>query len=79
MTAVPGSQDLLSLIDNWDEAAGQLAASSRPAVNIADVELLAPVPLPRRNIFCVGRNYVEHAKEFANSGYDATAGATPQG
>ncbi|CAH0227869.1 MULTISPECIES: fumarylacetoacetate hydrolase family protein [unclassified Arthrobacter] len=78
VTAVSGSQDLLALIDNWDEVAAQLAASIGPAVSVAEVELLAPIPLPRRNIFCVGRNYVEHAKEFANSGYDATASATPQ-
>ncbi|WP_427008399.1 fumarylacetoacetate hydrolase family protein [Pseudarthrobacter sp. H2] len=78
VTPVPGSQDLISLIETWDEAAAQLAASTGPAINIADVELLAPIPLPRRNIFCVGRNYVEHAKEFANSGYDATASATAQ-
>lgn len=75
---VSGSQDLLALIDNWDEAAPQLAASSEGAISITEVELLAPIPVPRRNIFCVGRNYVEHAKEFANSGYDATAGATAQ-
>lgn len=25
--------------------------------------LLSPIPRPARNIFCVGRNYVEHAKE----------------
>ncbi|KAA0977189.1 fumarylacetoacetate hydrolase family protein [Paeniglutamicibacter gangotriensis] len=78
VTAVPGSQDLLSLIDNWSESAAQLAPSRGQAINLADVELLAPIPLPRRNIFCVGRNYVEHAKEFANSGYDATASATAQ-
>lgn len=78
VTTVPGAQDLLSLIENWDEAAAQIAAATGQAINIADVELLAPIPLPRRNIFCVGRNYVEHAKEFANSGYDATASATAQ-
>ena len=78
VATAPGAQDLLSLIDTWAEAAPQLAASTEPAIPIADVELLAPIPLPRRNIFCVGRNYVEHAKEFANSGYDATASATAQ-
>jgi 2-keto-4-pentenoate hydratase/2-oxohepta-3-ene-1,7-dioic acid hydratase in catechol pathway len=78
VTPVPGSQDLISLIETWDEAAPQLAASTEPPITVADVELLAPIPLPRRNIFCVGRNYVEHAKEFANSGYDATASATHQ-
>ena len=25
--------------------------------------LLAPIPLPRRNVFCVGRNYLDHVKE----------------
>jgi 2-keto-4-pentenoate hydratase/2-oxohepta-3-ene-1,7-dioic acid hydratase in catechol pathway len=35
--------------------------------------LLAPIPLPRRNIFCVGKNYHEHAKEFAQSGFDTSA------
>ena len=35
--------------------------------------LLAPIPRPAKNIFCVGKNYHEHAKEFASSGFDATA------
>jgi 2-keto-4-pentenoate hydratase/2-oxohepta-3-ene-1,7-dioic acid hydratase in catechol pathway len=39
------------------------------------VELEAPVPRPRRNIFCVGKNYHEHAHEFARSGFDSSAGA----
>ncbi len=44
------------------------------------VVLEAPIPQPRRNIFCVGKNYHEHAHEFANSGFDssATAGAVPK-
>ncbi len=36
--------------------------------------LLAPVPLPHRNIFCVGKNYASHAREFAQSGFDAGGG-----
>jgi 2-keto-4-pentenoate hydratase/2-oxohepta-3-ene-1,7-dioic acid hydratase in catechol pathway len=42
-------------------------------VALKTVELLAPLPRPPRNVFCVGKNYHEHAKEFANSGFDATA------
>ena len=34
---------------------------------IADVQLEAPVPVPRRNVFCVGRNYHAHAKELSAS------------
>jgi 2-keto-4-pentenoate hydratase/2-oxohepta-3-ene-1,7-dioic acid hydratase in catechol pathway len=43
------------------------------------VRVVAPIARPRRNIFCVGKNYHEHAKEFANSGFDsgAAAGAVP--
>jgi 2-keto-4-pentenoate hydratase/2-oxohepta-3-ene-1,7-dioic acid hydratase in catechol pathway len=37
------------------------------------VELLAPIPRPRRNILCVGKNYYEHVKEIAARGLDTTA------
>jgi len=35
-------------------------------VAIADARLCAPV-VPSRNVFCVGRNYVEHAREGARA------------
>jgi 2-keto-4-pentenoate hydratase/2-oxohepta-3-ene-1,7-dioic acid hydratase in catechol pathway len=34
---------------------------------------LAPIPRPPKNVFCVGKNYHEHAKEFAGSGFDGGA------
>ena len=37
------------------------------------VHLHAPIPLPARNIFCVGKNYVEHAREFEGSGFDSSS------
>ncbi len=50
------------------------------AVPLAEVALQAPIPRPRRNIFCVGKNYHEHAQEFAVSGFDSSAakGAVPE-
>ena len=42
--------------------AGQLSAVSQP---LSAVKLLAPIPQPPRNVFCVGRNYAEHVKEGA--------------
>ena len=39
-------------------------------VNNKDVTILAPIPVPRRDIICVGLNYHDHAKEFQSSGYD---------
>jgi 2-keto-4-pentenoate hydratase/2-oxohepta-3-ene-1,7-dioic acid hydratase in catechol pathway len=29
----------------------------------AEVRLLAPIPRPAKNVFCVGRNYMEHVRE----------------
>lgn len=40
----------------------------------ASVKLHAPIPRPAKNILCVGKNYYDHAKEFHNSGFDASAG-----
>ena len=40
---------------------------------LTDIQLLPPIPLPGRNIFCVGKNYHDHAKEFASSGFDSSA------
>jgi 2-keto-4-pentenoate hydratase/2-oxohepta-3-ene-1,7-dioic acid hydratase in catechol pathway len=44
-----------------------------PRLPLASVTLHAPFPRPARNIFCVGKNYHEHAREFAQSGFDASA------
>jgi len=43
------------------------------AIAMAELSVQAPIPRPRRNIFCVGKNYHEHAKEFAQSGFDSSA------
>ncbi len=41
-------------------------ATDPPASAVLDtgaVRLLAPIPRPRRNVFCVGRNYMDHVAE----------------
>lgn len=54
----------------------ELAKQSLPKIvathDLKNVNLLAPVPRPRRNILCVGKNYYDHAKEFGTSGYDSS-------
>ena len=39
---------------------------------LSAVRLLSPIPFPRRNILCVGKNYHAHAAEFHGSGFDST-------
>jgi 2-keto-4-pentenoate hydratase/2-oxohepta-3-ene-1,7-dioic acid hydratase in catechol pathway len=43
------------------------------SIRMTEVAIEAPIPVPRRNIFCVGKNYHDHAHEFAKSGFDSSA------
>jgi 2-keto-4-pentenoate hydratase/2-oxohepta-3-ene-1,7-dioic acid hydratase in catechol pathway len=52
----------------------RLLGSRMPRLDVADVRLIAPLPRPPRNIFCVGKNYRQHADEFSRSGFDSSAG-----
>ncbi len=45
------------------EAASVAGRLSDSTVLPSDVRLLAPLPYPRKNVFCVGRNYLEHIAE----------------
>jgi 2-keto-4-pentenoate hydratase/2-oxohepta-3-ene-1,7-dioic acid hydratase in catechol pathway len=38
-----------------------------PRVLVEAVTLRAPLPMPRRNLFCIGRNYRAHADELAGT------------
>lgn len=48
-------------------AALDALAAKPPATTLAmaDVKLLAPIPRPAKNVFCVGWNYLEHFEEGA--------------
>lgn len=65
-----GMLDLIERFGSLREAIEGVVAS-RAALPIDQVEILAPIPVPRRNIFCVGKNYYEHAAEFGSSGFDS--------
>lgn len=64
-------RDMLGLIAGNRLAAVAAAAAKAPVVS--EARLLAPIPRTPKNIFCVGKNYHEHAKEFAGSGFDGGA------
>ncbi len=48
------------------KAADAWVNDGRETLRLSKVRLLAPIPRPRKNIFCMGRNYVEHAREGSN-------------
>lgn len=73
---VLGGRGMNELIDDWARLSKEVAVAvreARTALSLADTKLLAPIPQPRRNVWCVGKNYHEHAREFAGSGFDSSA------
>ncbi len=68
-----GAQSLIEA-----QVAGRpLPALAGAPVALLAVQLQAPLPVPRRNVWCVGRNYHAHAKELATSVFKAS-NADPQ-
>jgi 2-keto-4-pentenoate hydratase/2-oxohepta-3-ene-1,7-dioic acid hydratase in catechol pathway len=59
--------DMLSLIAAGDEALAEVSSlvgrSAPGGPRVEEVHLSAPIPVPRRNVHCVGWNYVEHFEE----------------
>jgi 2-keto-4-pentenoate hydratase/2-oxohepta-3-ene-1,7-dioic acid hydratase in catechol pathway len=74
LSGAEAEQGVLALIDR-----GSIPATLTP-MPLREAVIEAPIVRPRRNIFCVGKNYHEHAKEFAASGFDSSAanGAVPK-
>lgn len=76
MDSVSNLIDLIKLGEAGLDRLGEIIKSPPNNLRFAasDVEILAPVAEPKRNIFCVGKNYHDHAEEFHQSGFDASAG-----
>lgn len=58
--------DMISLIESGSKGLAWIkksAAKAKATLALAKVRLLAPIPRPRKNVFCVGWNYVEHFEE----------------
>ena len=75
LSAAGLSSDMTSFIELGSEGLQRAMETCMDPVAVLDPEdiyLTAPIPTPRRNIFCVGRNYHDHAKEFHESGFDAS-------
>jgi 2-keto-4-pentenoate hydratase/2-oxohepta-3-ene-1,7-dioic acid hydratase in catechol pathway len=63
--------DLIERFDSLREKIGGVLSLSGTTRPVDRIEILAPIPVPRRNIFCVGKNYYDHAAEFGSSGFDS--------
>jgi 2-keto-4-pentenoate hydratase/2-oxohepta-3-ene-1,7-dioic acid hydratase in catechol pathway len=73
LTEAGVAASMLDLIERFGSLSEKIdgALSSGTARPVNRIEIVAPIPVPRRNIFCVGKNYYEHAVEFGSSGFDS--------
>lgn len=53
---------MIDLIENFNDDV--LKENTYNYIALEAVKLLAPIPHPRRNILCIGKNYEDHAKEL---------------
>jgi len=53
--------------DVWLAVQRALAEGGEEGIPLADVQLLAPIPRPPKNVMCLGLNYAAHAAESAGA------------
>jgi 2-keto-4-pentenoate hydratase/2-oxohepta-3-ene-1,7-dioic acid hydratase in catechol pathway len=68
-----GAASLQHVIESLANGSARLATDG--PLPLGSVELMAPLPRPRRNVFCVGLNYRSHAAELAARGFNGAKAA----
>jgi 2-keto-4-pentenoate hydratase/2-oxohepta-3-ene-1,7-dioic acid hydratase in catechol pathway len=63
LTKEQANKGVLSVIEMLARGE-ELPALVGTSLPVSAVQLDAPIPQPRRNVFCIGRNYHAHAKEL---------------
>lgn len=61
------ADDFILKVKNLLDWARQTEEERDLLIPLEEVRLLAPIPRPRKNIFCVGKNYQDHAIEMGSA------------
>lgn len=63
---IKGLQEFIEIADDKLIWIIEAAINSKVfhTLELSEVKLLAPIPYPKRNVFCIGKNYEDHAKEI---------------
>lgn len=67
---LPEPPDMLNLIDAFEnldvKKVNEILSSSKSEIELSKVKIAAPIPYPRRNVLCLGKNYLDHVNEVGN-------------
>ena len=69
--------NLNDIIKNFSSLESKIKTLNSPSnihYKVNEVRVLAPIPVPVRDIICVGKNYAEHAKEVQRSSFNTLQG-----
>ncbi len=59
------------IIDRWDDKQireAEIQADKMQGIDPSEAVILTPIPWTKRNVFCLGKNYMEHARELEGAG-----------
>ncbi len=63
--AIPS--DMICLIEEFEntdmDSIEKILSSSDTELSLDDVKIMAPIPYPKRNVICLGKNYLDHVNE----------------
>jgi len=67
---LPEPQDMLSLIYAFEnlniKKIDEVLSSLKCEIKLEKVRISAPIPYPRRNVICLGKNYLDHVNEVGS-------------
>jgi len=66
--------DIIKNFSSLESKIKTLNSSNNIHYKADEVRILAPIPVPVRDIICVGKNYAEHAKEVQRSSFNTLQG-----
>ena len=72
LPAQAAARGVLALIEMAAQGGPDIGSLRGATLALDAVRLEAPIPVPRRNVFCVGRNYHAHARELSGSVFKAS-------
>lgn len=69
---------MYEIIENWNDMQPEILKKGQQVTEIplADISFETPIRVPKRNIICVGKNYLDHAKEL--EGQTSTLSGIPK-
>jgi 2-keto-4-pentenoate hydratase/2-oxohepta-3-ene-1,7-dioic acid hydratase in catechol pathway len=72
---IEGGNENIASLKSILSSSSSSSSSGQHTFPFDDIKLLAPIPVPKRNVMCVGKNYIDHVAEVNSANSSASAPA----